>query len=156
MIYEIYMKNIVLTKLDETHNEYWGSGKSVSAQTSRAQKLTAVWQKRLVEVDSIRYKPEFIANNDAGGRSHKIDLVDTVDRVAYELKVSENNPHFEFYKDVFKVLYANSSEKIIDKLVFCCPSNAEKKLGSLANFVTTLSNKLDLIVEIYYIENKNS
>ena len=149
------MRSEVLDKLVETHNELWGSGTDVSSQTSRSYNLTKVWQRKLTSLDSKRFIAEYIANKQAGNQSHKIDLVDTVDRVAYELKVSANNPHFEFYKDVFKVIYANTPNKVIDKLVFCCPSNAERKLGALALFVTTLSMQLNLEIEIFYIEDKN-
>ena len=148
------MRSEVLDKLVETHNELWGTGTDVSSQTSRSHNLTKVWQRKLTSIDSKRFIAEYIANNYAGNQSHKIDLVDTVDRVAYELKVSANNPHFEFYKDVFKVLYANTPIKVIDKLVFCCPSNAERKLGALAKFVTTLSTQLNLEIEIFYIEEE--
>lgn len=144
----------MLDTLVETHNELWGIGKDVSAQTSRAQNLTSTWQKKLIAIDSKRFVAEFIANNEAGNRSHKIDLVDTTHRIAYELKVSANNPHFEFYKDIFKVLYANSKIKVIDKLVFCCPSSAQSKLGPLALFATSLSNQLNLEIEIFYISVK--
>lgn len=149
------MNNIVLSKLEEVHNKLWTSDNNVSAQTSRAHKLTREWQEQLIAIDSNRFKAEFISSTQRGKRSHKIDLVDTVDRVAYELKVSPNNAHFEFYKDVFKVLYANSSEKVIDKLIFCCPLLAKSKLGVLAVFVTTLSIQLNLEIEIHYIENIN-
>jgi hypothetical protein len=147
------MRSDVLDKLVETHNELWGAGTDVSLQTSRSYKLTRVWQEKLTSIDSKRFVAEYVANKEAGNQSHKIDLVDAVDRVAYELKVSPNNPHFEFYKDVFKVLYANTPVKVIDKLVFCCPLAAERKLGSLAIFVTTLSKQLNLDIEIFYIKD---
>lgn len=150
------MKTEVLDKLVETHNELWGTGTDVSSQTSRSHNLTKVWQSKLTSLDANRFNAEYKANNEVGNQSHKIDLVDTVERVAYELKVSANNPHFEFYKDVFKVLYANTPVKVIDKLVFCCPSSAERKLGALAVFVTTLSKKLNLDIEIFYIQEKIS
>jgi len=151
----IKMNNIVLTLLEEIHNELWGKENNVSTQTSRAHRLTREWQNRLVIIDAERYKAEFISSSQRGKRSHKIDLVDLKERTAYELKVSPNNAHFEFYKDVFKVLYANSSEKVIDKLVFCCPSLAKAKLGILAIFVTTLSKQLDLEIEIHYISQRS-
>ena len=147
------MSNIILSVLEETHNRLWGMGANVSSQTSRAQRLTREWQDNLVATDAARYKAEFVAGNNS---RYKIDLVDLKDRTAYELKVSKNNPHFEFYKDVFKVLYANKPEKILDKLVFCCPAESESKLGALAVFVTTLSEQLDLEVEIHYIKNTGS
>ena len=147
------MSNIVLSVLEETHNRLWGMGANVSWQTSRAQNVTREWQKSLVAIDSVRYKAEFVADNDSG---YKIDLIDLKDRIAYELKVSQNNAHFEFYKDVFKILYANKSAKIFDKLVYCCPAASESTLGALAVFVTTLPKKLDLEVEIHYIKNTGS
>ena len=147
------MSNIILSVLEETHNRLWGIGANVSSQTSRAQRLTREWQDNLVAIDPARYNAEFVAGNNS---RYKIDLIDLKDRTAYELKVSPNNAPFEFYKDVFKVLYANKSEKIIDKLIFCCPAVAKTKLGSLAVFVTTLSEQLDLEVEIHYIKNTGS
>ena len=66
----------MLDTLVETHNELWGIGKDVSAQTSRAQNLTSTWQKKLIAIDSKRFVAEFIANNEVGNRSHKIDLVE--------------------------------------------------------------------------------
>jgi hypothetical protein len=150
------MKNIVLTSLDEIHNKFWSKDKSVSTQTSLAHKLTREWQNKLVKIDADRYKAEFISNSQRGNRSHKIDLVDVKERTAYELKVSPNNAHFEFYKDVFKIIYANNEKKLIDKLIFCCPAAAKVQLGVLADFVTTLSVKLDLEIEIHYISNYNN
>ena len=60
----------------------------------------------------------------------------------------------EVEHDIFKVLYANSKIKVIDKLVFCCPSSAQSKLGPLALFATSLSNQLNLEIEIFYISVK--
>jgi hypothetical protein len=146
------MSNIILSILEETHNRLWEMGINVSSQTSRAQRLTREWQDRLVSADPARCKAEFIAGSSS---RYKIDLVDLKARTAYELKVSKNNPHFEFYKDVFKVLYANKPEKILDKLVFCCPAESKSKLGALGMFVSTLSKQIDLEVEIHYIKNSN-
>jgi hypothetical protein len=150
------MENIVLTLLDEIHNKFWSKDNNVSTQTSRAHKLTREWQTKLVEIDADRYKAEFISNGRLGNRSHKIDLVDLKERTAYELKASPNNAHFEFYKDVFKIIYANNENKIIDKLIFCCPAAAKAQLGVLAVFVTTLSEQLDLEIDIHYISNNNN
>ena len=148
-------KNIILTLLEEIHNKFWSKDNNESIQTSRAHKLTREWQNKLIEIDADRYKAEFICNSRVK-RSHKIDLVDLNERTAYELKVSPNNAHFEFYKDVFKIIYANNEVKIIDKLIFCCPAAAKAQLGVLAVFVTTLSAQLDLEIEIHYIANNNN
>ena len=43
------------------------------------------------------------------GSSEKIDIIDFDNQTTYELKVSGNNVHHEFYKDIFKVLaYKNN------------------------------------------------
>lgn len=60
----------------------------------------------------------------------KIDLVDLQDAVAYELKVSKNNTHFEFYRDIFKVAVHNqrNTRWKIKKLVFISPKEGADKL----------------------------
>ncbi len=65
--------------------------------------------------------------------SEKIDIIDTSENVAYELKVSGNNTHHEFYKDLVKVLTYNeynSNKNRLTKLVFISES---KGIESLRN-----------------------
>lgn len=56
------------------------------------------------------------------GLRQRIDLVDKHDLVAYELKVSPNNTHFEFYRDIFKVIIARDNALPgLDHFVFITP-----------------------------------
>jgi len=140
--------NIVLQCLTETHNELWENGKDVGLQTKSSSKITKVWQEKLLLIDAIRFIPEY----KVGG--YKIDLVDTEERIAYELKVSPKNPHHEFYRDVFKILYANSLDRKFDRFVFWCPAVSVVKLGALAVFVKSLSKQLNLNIDIFQIQSK--
>ena len=142
------MNNIVLQCLTETHNELWENGKDVGLQTKSSSKVTKVWQEKLLLIDEIRFIPEY----KVGG--YKIDLADTKERIAYELKVSPKNPHHEFYRDVFKIVYANSIDRKFDRFVFCCPAVSVVKLGALAVFVKSLSKQLNLNIDIFQIQPK--
>ncbi len=142
------MNNVVLQCLTETHNELWENGKDVGLQTKSSSKITKVWQEKLLLVDAIRFIPEY----KVGG--YKIDLADTKERIAYELKVSPKNPHHEFYRDVFKIVYANSLDRKFDRFVFCCPAVSVVKLGALAVFVKSLSKQLNLNIDIFQIQPK--
>ena len=140
--------NIVLQCLTETHNEFWENGKDVGLQTKSSSRITKVWQEKLSLIDVKRFIPEY----KVGG--YKIDLVDMQEGVAYELKVSPKNPHHEFYRDVFKIVYANSLNRRFDKFVFCCPAVSVAKLGALAVFVKSLSKQLNLHIDIFQIQPK--
>ena len=65
-------------------------------------------------------------------------MVDFRDLVAYELKVSGENPSHEFYKDLFKVLVFNQNHNVIklQRLVFITEGKGinklEKGLGKAA------------------------
>ena len=142
------MNNIVLQCLTETHNELWENGKDVGLQTKSSSKVTKVWQEKLLLIDAIRFIPEY----KVGG--YKIDLADMKERIAYELKVSPKNPHHEFYRDVFKIVYANSLDRKFDRFVFCCPAISVVKLGALAVFVKSLSKQLSLQIDIFQIQPK--
>ncbi len=63
----------------------------------------------------------------------KIDIIDTSENVAYELKVSGNNTHHEFYKELVKVLTYNgynSNKNRLKKLVIISET---KGIESLRN-----------------------
>ena len=144
------MDDIVLSHLVSVHNELWLSGKDESHQTKLAQLITKNWQERVVTVDLNRYKSEFLINTEKKFKSHKIDLVDMQEKTAYELKVSPNNPHHEFYRDIFKILYANSLNKIkFNKFIFCCPKVAINKLGDLGSFVASNKNNFNIKIELF-------
>jgi hypothetical protein len=126
-------------------------GQDVSSQTKGSIRITQTWQRRLIDADPKRYISEYPVSVEMGSRGHKIDLYDAVEKVAYELKVSPNNPHHEFYKDIFKIAYANRDEKVVEKMIFCCHPVAYLKLGALANYASTQATKLGFEVVIIEI-----
>jgi hypothetical protein len=123
------MGNSATSILRTVHREYWAVSSDVSGQTKRANAITKLWQNQLVAIDPNRYIAEYPVSG------YKIDLVDVIAQTAYELKVSPNNPHHEFYRDVFKVQLANHQKPCIKHFVFCCPQDAYTKLGVLGKFV---------------------
>ncbi len=71
--------------------------------------------------------------------------------VAFELKVSPNNTHFELYRDIFKVAVHNTHRTFkIRRLVFITPETGAKKVQSA--FVKCVSNivktRLDFEIEV--------
>lgn len=133
----------------QAHAQVWQSGSAVGEQTKKAISITKEWQRSLLEIDNQRYVAEFKVVAEKNKGSHKIDVVDLKRKIAYELKVSPNNPHFELYKDIFKIALANQAGAEINKLVFCCTHEAHKKLGYLAEFVKTQTIKLGFELEIF-------
>ena len=109
--------------------------KDVRYATKQANEISQIWQDRLLNIDSERYKKEV---NIGGKLGEKIDLVDFREKVAYELKVSGENPGHEFYKDLFKVLVFNQNYNMIklQRLVFITEGKGidklEKGLGKAA------------------------
>lgn len=93
------------------HSDDWTMVQDVSVGNKFAQAITHDWQNK-VFATSTRYEAEFPVFN----LGEKIDIVDTKDRIAYELKVSPNNPHFEFYRNVFKVITHNRSTATPNRL----------------------------------------
>ena len=80
----------------------------------------------------------------------RIDLVDTQEGVAYEPKTSPNNPHHEFYRDVFKVVIARDNGLLsLTNFVFIAPvPAADKLLRSMGSAVITAGTSLGLSIEI--------
>src|SRR2546422_11118819 len=85
------------------HFAYWRMTGDESAGDKLAAQVTRQWQQTVCSSDSSRFHAEAAV---APHLHERLDLVDTRDGVAYELKVSPNNAHFEFYRDVFKALVA--------------------------------------------------
>ena len=90
-----------------------------------AAKITSEWQEAVVQQLGSHFVPEFPVAEDLRER---IDLVDTKAGVAYELKVSPNNDHMEFFRDIFKVLVAKErSLPGIQEFCFVCPEIAARR-----------------------------
>ena len=75
------------------HRVHWAMTGVEGEGDRRAALVTQTWQRDALETLGSRLVPEFRIGEGLGER---IDLVDTHDLVAYELKVSPNNTYFEF------------------------------------------------------------
>jgi hypothetical protein len=123
-------KNDIIEPLFSLYDEHRKVYENVSDFTKSAQKITKDWQNFFKNELGIEVEVPIVKNSKS-----KIDLIDCRSKpiIAYELKVSGNNPHHEFYKDVFKVMafnkYCEESMRI-DKLIFVTESNGEKRLKS--------------------------
>ena len=120
-------QNAVVELAAKQHRQYWKIGSDVSKQTKSAQFVCSEWQKAVKDNFHERFSAEHPV---ADGFKEKIDLVDLEEAVAYELKVSKNNTHFEFYRDIFKVAVHNERNPRwkIKKLVFITPKAGADKL----------------------------
>ena len=90
------------------------------------------------------------------GVNERFDLVDVIDRTVYELKVSGNNPHHEFYKDVFKVFIhnRNAPHDAFRHFVFLTTADGIRKLQfGLAQRVAQLDSVLGFTIDVLDIDN---
>lgn len=110
----------------EAHKLHWVMTGIVSEGDRLAALVTETWQRDVVSRFGARLVPEFSIGD---GLRQRIDLVDTEEHIAYELKVSPNNTHFEFYRDIFKVIIARDNAlPELDHFVFITPESAAQKL----------------------------
>jgi hypothetical protein len=111
------------------HQQLWTSTSDVSTQTKSSGQVCRAWQQAVQD----NFRQRFSSEHAVGpGMNEKIDLVELQDRVAYELKVSENNTHFEFYRDIFKIAVHNhvSPRDRLTRLVFIKPEAGARTLAS--------------------------
>lgn len=131
------------------HRQAWKKSSNVSEQTKSAQGVCISWQQAVADNFQDRFRAEYQVGD---GFNEKIDLVDLQDAVAYELKVSKNNTHFEFYRDIFKIAVHNAHNPRlqIKKLVFITPTaGADKLRTAYGNAVHILAEKHhSIVVEI--------
>jgi hypothetical protein len=123
------IQNDVVELAAMKHRQAWKKSSNVSDQTKSAQWVCRAWQQAVEDNFHERFQAEYPVGH---GFNEKIDLVDLQEAVAYELKVSKNNTHFEFYRDIFKVAIHNAHEPgwQIKKLVFITPTEGADKLRS--------------------------
>jgi len=143
------IESLVIALASEAHKRVWTTGSNVSKQTRSAQAVCGVWQDAVRTELGNRFAAELGLGHDAV--NEKIDLVDTKERVAYELKASEKNPHMEFYRDIFKVLVFNrrNPKNQLRKLIFITPEKGAAKLDkAFAKDVTAIAFKAGVEVEI--------
>jgi hypothetical protein len=108
------------------HEAHWAMTGIEGEGDRRASRVTSEWQTAVVS----RFGDDFVAEYPVGdGLGERIDLVDTKDGVAFELKVSPNNPHFEFYRDIFKAAVARDlGLPALRTFVFVTPEEAARTL----------------------------
>jgi hypothetical protein len=130
----------------EAHGLHWRLTGNAGTGDKLAAAVTSHWQNAVVEAFPGRFIPE----HPVGKLGERIDLIDIVDGIAYELKVSPNNDHFEFYRDVFKVLIARQ-EGLSKVRTFCfvCPSEAASRFEKgLRRSVLALGPHLGLSISV--------
>lgn len=109
----------------EAHSKHWRMSGDAGTGDKLAAAVTADWQNAVLS----KYPGRFSAEHPVADHlNERIDLVDLEAGVAYELKVSPNNDHFEFYRDIFKVLIARyNSTPQIRSFCFVCPAQAANR-----------------------------
>lgn len=142
--------HMIIEPLRAIHKKYRLIGGGVSLHTKSAQRITSEWQaavcKGTVESE-VKVSPE---------NKERIDVVDFGTNIAYELKVSGNNTHHEFYKDLIKVLTYNEYQephRKITKLVFISELAGIKSLSSRldSKLIQMLSVNHKLSIELVSI-----
>lgn len=136
---------VSIAKLE--HASRWQLSGNVSNGTSSAMLITKAWQTSVIGLSSERFVKEFKV---APHLNEKIDLVDIIDSIAYELKVSPNNTPFEFYKDIFKVILARDNGlPRLKKFIFITPLiGAAKVQRGLGKAVVEHSLSFGLEIEV--------
>ena len=116
---------MVIQLCREAHAKHWRMSGDAGTGDRLAAAVTTDWQKSVLS----KYPGRFSAEHSiADHLNERIDLVDLEAGIAYELKVSPNNDHFEFYRDIFKVLIArDNSTPQISSFCFVCPEQAAKR-----------------------------
>ena len=117
----------------EIHQRIRRHRNNVPDQTREARQITLEWQKECITRLGNHFLEEVRVDNHS---KEKIDLLDTKKKIAYEMKVSGNNAHHEFYKDVMKVIMYNENHKgdEIRKLVFLSEENGISNLKTRINY----------------------
>jgi hypothetical protein len=129
------------------HKQFWTNTSDESTQTKSSIRVCRAWQQAVHDNFPGRFKEECVIGSNC---NEKLDLVDTEELVAYELKASPNNTHFEFYRDVFKVWVQRefAGEKLT-KLVFITPEAGARRLEkSFPTEVMKLASKHGFAVEV--------
>ena len=129
------------------HRAHWAMTGLAGEGDKRASLVTATWQQSAIA----QLGPDLIREFPIGeGLRERIDLVDRTERIAYELKVSPNNTHFEFYRDIFKVIIARDNALPgLDRLVFITPVQGARTLErAFALAVIEHAGSIHLQVEV--------
>lgn len=139
----------------QAYADHWSDQGDVGEQTRKSSAVCINWQESVCKLLG-GVTTECRVADDVHQR---IDLIDVQEGVAYELKSSSNNPHHEFYKDIFKVLIYNETAHAattvrLDHFIFLAPSTAADKLGqsSFSLAARSISKDLGVAVELVAID----
>ena len=146
MSQEIY--EFVINAAKSAHAKYWHSSGDEGTGDKLAKLVTDTWQKAL-ESHNDSLKIEYLIAP-CCGLKERIDVVDVVSGIAYEMKVSHNNPHMEFYRDIFKVLIARDNGfPHLKRFVFLTPKKgAEHLLRGMGKVAMEEGPRLGLKIEV--------
>lgn len=141
------MTDRIIQSAQKAHLKYWSPTSDESIGDKQATAVTTAWQEVVLSIAPKRFRKEVKIGSNVKAR---IDIVDDVEHIAYELKVSGKNPHLEFFKDIFKVITYNHNHRVkLRKLIFLTESTGLNRLkkNSLASAV--VASSMEFGVEIY-------
>lgn len=120
-------EDVVIRKAKSFHSRYRKKDSNRSKQNDSTTIIHREWQNSIEDKDA-----GILVEVPVGGNSGKrIDVINTRNSTAYEMKVSGNNPNHEFYKDIFKVINYNLYQASANKIrtfVFLTESVGIRKL----------------------------
>ena len=118
-------ENRVVALAAEARGRHWRETADEGTGDRQAAEVTRLWQDSVIN----EFGAHFEAEQSVGNWNERIELVDSSAGIAYELKVSNNNPHHEFYRDIFKVWTHNQSiSEPATRLVFITEEQAAVRL----------------------------
>ncbi len=118
------INNNIIELVKKVHSQHWQLSGDEGTGDKLAKRITDEWQ-LIVSKSYPDFKAEVHISDDLRER---VDLVDMKNGIAYELKVSPNNSHFEFYRDIFKIVMLKKKYPFIKQFVFLVPQSAANKL----------------------------
>ena len=116
------MANIedIVSAAQGRHVKHWRLTGQEGLGDRLASRITSEWQAAVIAAHGDSLVAEYSV---APHLNERIDLVDTAQNIAYELKVSPNNIHFEFYRDIFKVIVARDNRlPALNRFIFIAPT----------------------------------
>lgn len=138
-------RDVIIQEARRAHGSFWHPTSDEGTGDRQAAAVTQAWQVAVTAMPDVVKEVQV-----ASCLTERIDVVDRLEGVAYELKVSGKNPHHEFYRDVFKVVaYNELGGGNIQLFVFLTEASAAKRLSAgLAAFVTSCGNRLGFEVSV--------
>ena len=146
-IKENNLHDFVVEAAREAHATHWRMSGDEGTGDKLAKLITDKWQAKLKNHNQERFAIEYQV---ASHLKERIDVVDLVSGIAYELKVSPNNVHMEFYRDIFKVILTRDNRlSHLKKFVFLTPAQGASKLRrGMGKAVIDDAEKIGLSIEV--------